>query len=52
MSELVQGSSLAKLYRAGGVADRELLEIGSALAAALEHAHERGVVTATSSRRT
>ncbi|MGD1050448.1 MAG: serine/threonine-protein kinase [Solirubrobacteraceae bacterium] len=44
VSELVQGSSLAKLYRAGGVADRELLEIGSALAAALEHAHERGVV--------
>ncbi len=44
VSELVQGSSLAKLYRAGGVADRELLAIGSALAAALEHAHERGVV--------
>jgi len=44
VSELVQGSSLAKLYHAGGVTDRELLAIGSALAAALEHAHERGVV--------
>jgi hypothetical protein len=44
VSELVQGSSLAKLYRARGVTDRELLAIGSALAAALEHAHERGVV--------
>jgi hypothetical protein len=44
VSELVQGSSLAKLYRAGGVGDGELLAIGSALAAALEHAHERGVV--------
>jgi hypothetical protein len=44
VSELVQGSSLAKLYRSEGVEDGELLAIGSALAAALEHAHERGVV--------
>ena len=44
VSELVEGSSLAKLYRAGGVGDRELLAIGAVLADALEHAHERGVV--------
>ena len=39
VSELVEGSSLAKLYRAGGVGDRELLAIGAVLADALEHAH-------------
>jgi hypothetical protein len=44
VSELVEGSSLARLYHSGGITDRELLAIGSALAAALEHAHERGVV--------
>jgi tRNA A-37 threonylcarbamoyl transferase component Bud32 len=44
VSELVEGSSLAKLYRGGGIGDRELLAIGSVLADALEHAHERGVV--------
>jgi hypothetical protein len=44
VSELVEGNSLAALYRAGGVSDRALLAIGSVLADALEHAHERGVV--------
>jgi hypothetical protein len=44
VSELVEGSSLAALYRSGGLADRDLLAIGSVLADALEHAHERGVV--------
>ena len=44
VSELVEGSSLAALYRGGGIADRALLAIGSVLADALEHAHERGVV--------
>jgi tRNA A-37 threonylcarbamoyl transferase component Bud32 len=44
VSELVEGNSLAKLYRNGGVGDRALLAIGSVLADALEHAHERGVV--------
>jgi hypothetical protein len=44
VSELVQGSSLASLYRAGGLPDHALLAIGSVLADALEHAHERGVV--------
>jgi eukaryotic-like serine/threonine-protein kinase len=44
VSELVEGSSLAELYADGGLSDRDLLAIGSVLAAALEHAHERGVV--------
>ncbi len=44
VSELVEGHSLASLYHRGGVEDRELLAIGSVLAEALEHAHERGVV--------
>jgi eukaryotic-like serine/threonine-protein kinase len=44
VSELVDGNSLAALYRDGGLQDRSLLAIGDALADALEHAHERGVV--------
>ena len=44
ISELVEGSSLSALYRGGGVADRALMAIGSVLADALVHAHERGVV--------
>ncbi len=44
VTELVEGSSLAKLYRRGGVGDRDLMAIGGVLAGALEHAHERGVV--------
>ena len=44
VSELVEGSSLAAIYRSGGLPDHALLAIGSALADALEHAHERGVV--------
>ena len=44
VSELVAGSSLASIYRAGGLPDHALLAIGSVLTDALEHAHERGVV--------
>jgi eukaryotic-like serine/threonine-protein kinase len=44
VSELVEGSSLAVLYREGTLEDRALLAIGAVLALALEHAHERGVV--------
>ena len=44
VSELVEGSSLASIYRAGGLPDHVLLAIGSVLTEALEHAHERGVV--------
>jgi hypothetical protein len=44
VSELVEGSSLAQLYHDGRVDDREVSSIGVALADALAHAHERGVV--------
>jgi hypothetical protein len=44
VSELVEGSSLASIYRSGGLPDHALLAIGSVLTDALEHAHERGVV--------
>ena len=44
VSELVDGPSLAWLYAKRSFDDRLVLEIGSALAAALSHAHERGVV--------
>ena len=44
VSELVRGSTLAQLEAAGAVSDRDVLRIGLALADALEHAHERGVI--------
>ena len=44
VSELVDGPSLAWLYAQRSFDDRLVLEIGSALASALSHAHERGVV--------
>ena len=44
VSELVEGPSLAWLYAHRSLDERLVLEIGSALAAALAHAHERGVV--------
>ena len=44
VSELVDGRSLAWLYAQRSLDDRRLLEIGCALASALAHAHERGVV--------
>ncbi len=44
VSELVVGRSLAWLYAQRSLDDRRVLEIGCALAAALAHAHERGVV--------
>ena len=44
ISELVHGETLAKLIAARELADEELLEIGLALAAALAHAHARGVI--------
>ena len=42
--ELVEGSSLASHYRENGLEDREVIEICAAVAGALIHAHERGVV--------
>ena len=44
VSELVDGPSLAWLYAHHSLDQRLVLEIGSALASALAHAHERGVV--------
>src|SRR3954463_15141659 len=44
VSELVRGATLAQLEAAGEVSDRDVLRIGLALAAALAHAHERGVI--------
>jgi eukaryotic-like serine/threonine-protein kinase len=44
ISELVEGETLARLIAADTLADEEVLEIGMALAGALEHAHGRGVI--------
>jgi serine/threonine protein kinase len=44
ISELVHGPTLHHLIASGELADAEVLEIGLALADALLHAHQRGVV--------
>ena len=44
ISELVDGATLAELIREDALEDQEVMEIGIALAQALEHAHSRGVV--------
>ncbi|HTZ64587.1 MAG TPA: serine/threonine-protein kinase [Solirubrobacteraceae bacterium] len=44
ISELVHGRTLAQLITARELDDRQILEIGIALTAALGHAHERGVI--------
>jgi serine/threonine protein kinase len=44
ISELVHGETLAELIAAEALSDEEVLEIGLALADALQHAHERGVI--------
>ncbi len=44
ISELVEGHTLAQLIAEQALEDEEILEIGLALASALEHAHERGVI--------
>ena len=44
ISELVDGVTLAELIRTDELDDAEIIEIGVALAAALEHAHARGVI--------
>src|SRR3954462_12007526 len=44
VSELVEGSTLARLAHAGGLSDREIGEIGADLCEALDHAHLRAVV--------
>jgi eukaryotic-like serine/threonine-protein kinase len=44
VTELVGGSTLARLNRDGELSDREIGEIGAGLCEALDHAHSRGVV--------
>ena len=44
VSELVEGRTLAQLEASGELSDRDVLRIGLALADALAHAHERGVI--------
>jgi len=44
ISELVPGRTLGALIRAGELEDSQTLRIGLDLIAALEHAHERGVI--------
>jgi len=44
VTELVEGSTLARLSNAGELSDREIGEIGADLCEALDHAHSRGVV--------
>ena len=44
VSELVEGRTLAQLERDGALSDRDVIRIGLALADALAHAHDRGVI--------
>ena len=44
ISELVRGETLAELIASEALSDEEVLEIGLALADALLHAHQRGVI--------
>src|ERR687895_449008 len=44
VSELVRGRTLAALEADGALSDRDVLRLGLALADALAHAHERGVI--------
>jgi len=44
VTELVEGSTLARLSHNGELCDREIGEIGADLCEALDHAHARGVV--------
>ena len=44
VSELVRGSTLGELERAGALSDLDVVRIGVALCDALDHAHARGVI--------
>lgn len=44
ISELVEGDTLAQLIAEDQLSDEDVLEIGVALCAALQHAHARGVI--------
>lgn len=44
LTEYIQGKTLRELYREQSLSDAELLEAGTQLCRALDHAHKRGVV--------
>jgi len=44
VSELVHGATVDRLARDGDLSDRDVADLGIDVCAALEHAHERGVV--------
>jgi serine/threonine protein kinase len=44
VSELVRGRTLAQLLESGRLSDRDIIEVGIAIADALRHAHGHGVV--------
>jgi len=44
VSELVDGSTLARLSHEGSLSDREIADIGADLCEALDHAHSRSVI--------
>ena len=44
ISEVVRGRTLGELIAAGALSDRDIARIGLAVAGALAHAHERGVI--------
>lgn len=44
VSEFVRGLTLKQLYADGHASDRDVARIGAALASALEHAHDHGVI--------
>jgi eukaryotic-like serine/threonine-protein kinase len=44
VTELVEGSTLARLSHEGELSDREIGDLGADLCEALDHAHSRGVV--------
>jgi len=44
VSEYVRGMTLGQIYAEGRCSDRDVVRIGAALAAALDHAHSQGVI--------
>ena len=44
VSEFVRGMTLGQIYAEGRCSDRDVVRIGAALAAALDHAHSQGVI--------
>lgn len=44
VSEFIKGMTLGQIYAEGRCSDRDVVRIGAALAAALDHAHSQGVI--------